>query len=521
MGRPLPTRVIRLLAPLLVLSAGVAALLQPGAVSARRPSGAVSARGTPAAVVTIGGPIAAPPIPAGFTGLSFELTALKTYTGKDPDAINPVFAQLVRNIAQGGRPVIRLGGDSTDWAWYPVPGMARPPWVRYQIDANWLQILHAVVKRLDARLIVGINFESDSARIAGAEARAVVRAAGRAAIAGLELGNEPELYSGFNWYRTSAGVGVKGRPAGWGPPVYNQEYRAITTALPRVPLAGPAVGNPNWFAALGSFLAANRAVKVATLHRYPLVRCSSGAHVTAGQLLSTDASDGLANSIAPYVAVARRYGDSLRIAEMNAVSCGGQPGLSDTFTTSLWAVDALFAMAKVGVAGVNIHTTPGYVNQLFSFTQNAAGSWSGSVEPLYYGLLLFAQAAPAGSRLLRVSSSGNAAVRVWATRGTDGLDRVVVINAAPGTTQTVRMSVPGETQPGTLERMTAPRLSATSGVSIAGESFGRSTTTGQLAGTPRVTKAPRVDGDYVITLHGASAALLTLGQAPYPIKPTR
>jgi hypothetical protein len=38
---------------------------------------------------------------------------------------------------------------------------------------------------------------------------------------------------------------------------------------------------------------------------------------------------------------------------------------------------------------------------------------SPTVEPDYYGLAMFAQAAPAGSRLLNVSSTGSRQLRAW------------------------------------------------------------------------------------------------------------
>ena len=66
-------------------------------------------------------------IPSGFVGLSTEYWAIPSYAGHDPEALDPVFEQLIRNLAPGARPVLRLGGDSTDWTWWPVPGLRKPP----------------------------------------------------------------------------------------------------------------------------------------------------------------------------------------------------------------------------------------------------------------------------------------------------------------------------------------------------------------------------------------------------------
>lgn len=53
-------------------------------------------------------------VPDGFLGFSFEFQAVRIYTGSDARDINPVFEQLIRNLSPGHRPVLRIGGDSTD-----------------------------------------------------------------------------------------------------------------------------------------------------------------------------------------------------------------------------------------------------------------------------------------------------------------------------------------------------------------------------------------------------------------------
>jgi hypothetical protein len=64
--------------------------------------------------------------------------------------------------------------------------------------------------------------------------------------------------------------------------------------------------------------------------------------------------------------------------------------------------------------------------------------------------------------------------------------------------------------PATLERLRAPRLSSTSGVTLGGQSFGAETTTGRLAGRSHVADLKRSQGRYEFTLPAESAALITL-----------
>jgi hypothetical protein len=494
--------------PALVKLAAILALTAsaPG-IAALVPAAAASA-----AVVTVGAPTART-IPAGFVGLSFEQTALKTYAGQGPNAIDPVFEQLVRNLAPSQRPVLRIGGDTTDWSYYSrvlQPHRRRPPWVRYTITPAWIAIAHALATGLDARLILGVNLEANSGRIAGSEARAFVHGIGSGAIAGLELGNEPELYGSFNWYRTSTGAGIRGRPRGYDFAQFSLQFNSVSRSLPHVPLAGPAIGSPNWSSQLGAFLRANPRVKLATVHRYPLQRCAKTTHYTPAQLLAPSSSTGLAASVAPLVGVARRHGAALRVGEINAVSCGGQPGLSNSFAAALWSLDTMFALAGVGVGGVNIHTAPGAVNQLFSF-RTAAGANVAQVYPLYYGLLTFAQAAPAGARLLRTTGS-SAGLRTWATRGRDGHVRVVLINprARGSAAVTVRFGAAAGSGPATLVRLSAPSLTARDGVTLGGQGFGDATTSGLPVGTPRAASITVAHGGYAVSVPAASAAVLTL-----------
>ena len=451
-------------------------------------------------------------VPAGFLGLSLEYWASEAYAGTDPQAINPVLVALVRNLVPGGSPVLRIGGVTTDKAWWPVAGMTRPPGVSISIDRRWLAVTRALAQLLGARLILGVNLEADSTKLAAAEARALLAGVGRARVEALELGNEPELYSTFTWY-TSGGRRVTGRPRDYGFDAFTRDFAQIAGALPPAPVAGPASGAWTWFSRVGGMIAAVPRLGMVTVHRYPLQACyltpQAPMYPTVGRLLSLTASRTEADSVIPALRVAHADHIPLRIDEMNTISCGSAPGISDTFAMALWALDALFADVEAGVDGVNIHTYPGATYQLFTFTHERS-SWQAFVEPEYYGLLMFVQAAPRGSRLLEVTGA-NGAIRAWATRAPDGRIRVVLINDGTVRPQVVAVRV-GRNAHGaaTLERLEAPGVWATRGVTLAGQSFGPQTRTGLLAGASREPAVSPVAGTYLVRLPAASAAMLTL-----------
>jgi hypothetical protein len=440
-------------------------------------------------------------IPAGFVGLSMELDGLTT-AGGPIGPFDPVLAQLIRNLSPGARPVLRIGGDSTDWSWWPIRGVRPPPGLRYSLTPAWLREVRDLAQATDARLIVGINLQSGSRRVAGTEAREVVDGIGRRWILGLEPGNEPELYRTLPALTRSGTADNTGQRFA----AFARTYSRVTGGLPAVALAGPSVGSDKWLPYLSRFLRAEPRVRLVTVHRYPLKHCGSGARNSVDGLLTGPASDGLARSLRASVKAAHTSGRALRVDEINSVSCGGEAGVSDTFASALWALNTLFAMARVGVDGVNVHTRPYSLSQLFSLSRSGS-VWRAVVRPVYYGLLTFALAAPAGSRLLRVSQPGTRGLHVWATRTPAGVVHVVLINETlRRRTVDVRLPVPATMSRTVLQ---ASSLGASGGVTFGGQSFSPVTTTGVLAGAQRVGTAGRVKGALRVPVPPASAVMLS------------
>jgi len=454
------------------------------------------------------------PVPPGFLGLSIEYHSAPRYFGapSDPD---PVFLQLVRNLTPGQSPVIRFGGDTTDWTWVATRGVPRPRGIRYTLGPDWMASTNAAARALNARIIAGVNFEADNPQIAATESRALAAGIGQPYLAGLELGNEPEVYGSLGWYQTANGTPVLGRPPSYGFDAYLADYARISRALPaNIPMVGPASGAQHWLTSLGRYLARNPRVRLVTLHRYPLHRCftprDSPTFPTIGNLLAPAASSDPATSLAAAVKTAHARGIPLRADELNSVSCGGALGVSDRFAAALWVLDTLFNMAQTGVDGVNIHTFVNAFYEPFAISESH-GQWSGEVRPMYYGLLMFARAAPPGSRLLRVSYRGPTTLRIWATRAPGGRVRMVLINDSrrASATVAVRPPTPAAADGATGMVLRAPRADARSGVTLGGQTFGASTSTGTLTGPARSVALHAAQGRLLVRLPPASATLVT------------
>ena len=385
----------------------------PTATVTAEPSPVRSAGRGPTVRIHAGGASGAPVRP-GFLGFSFEFQAVRRYTGSDPAAINPVLVQLIRNLTPGQSPVIRIGGDSTDVSWVPTPGVRAPSYVSYRLSPSWLATTAALARLLGARMTMGINLAANEPALAGAEARAFVRSLGTRTLAALEIGNEPNVYSKIQILHTLLGAPLYARPRDYGYPAFRREYFSEAAALPPVPAWGPALAvgprpQPgSWINTIPDFLRRSPGLTTMSVHRYPLRNCfvppSSPQYPSVPHLLSPYATAGLAAGLRPWIARAHAQHRALRVDELNSVACRGKAGVSDVFASALWVTDALFSLVRARADGVNLHTLPNSAYELFTFARRGR-VWRASVKPVYYGLELFAQAAPAGARLLPVTGA--------------------------------------------------------------------------------------------------------------------
>lgn len=454
------------------------------------------------------------PLPAGFLGLSLEYTALDAYAGANAASLDPVFVQLLRNLTSpAGQPlVLRVGGESTDATWWPVAGITPLAGVRYALTPAWLASARALASAVRAKLILGIDLAANQPRLSAAEASALVSGIGPGDVDAIELGNEPDVYGVFPWYTTSRGA-VYARHADYSLNSFINEVRRWDAGLPNLPLAGPAVAELPWLSGIPALVDAAPRLRIVTVHRYALQGCStnpsSPSYPSVANLLSDRSSWGLAAALAPYVAVAHSRGLQFRVDELNSAAqaeCLGRTGVSNTFTSALWMLDTLFDLASVGVDGVNVHSLPGAGYELFTFSRASAGGWQAFVHPDYYGMLMFSQAFPPGARLLPVNMPAGP-VKVWATLAPDGRTRAALINQ-DSRPHRVELQLPPATAPAELEWLRAPSATATSGVTLGGQTFGLETNTGQLA-APALQPVPQLLGAYSIELPAYSAALLT------------
>ncbi len=454
------------------------------------------------------------PVPPSFLGFSTEYWTLPLWQ-RHRALLERALALI--HVPGDGRQVLRIGGDSADHTFWNPRRRYLPPWA-FGLGPSWIRFAASLVRRDRLHLILDLNLVTGSSPKAARWARAARHDLPRRSIVGFEIGNEPDIYDRWSW------VQQLGRPQSATPflprrlsaATYLADFRSYAHALvrvaPRIPLVGPALANPqtnfNWLA--GLITGAHPGLGLVSAHRYPYSACvrhTALAYPSIAKVLSENATSGLARTVLPSVRLAERSGLPFRLTELNSVTCGGVPGISDTFATALWAPDALFELMKAGVDGANVHVRAYAVNAAFALKQSGFHA-----RPLMYGLILFTRAIGPGARLIPLHLGARRALhlKAWGVRLRNGRLHVVLIDKGPRSVR-VALALPA-TAPADVQRLAAPSARARFGVTLAGQQLDAA---GRWAGRRVSERVLPVGSTYAVTVPAMSAALLSVPGRPY------
>jgi len=435
-------------------------------------------------------------IPTNFLGFSHEWGSAQTMMGNNSLGVNNIYRKLVGNLTSNmdGPLVVRIGGVSTDKTGSATAATIAP--------------FAELAQASDVQFILGVNLGSNNISLAEEQAKTFLSGLPRSALAAVEIGNEPDGYgsNGLRWSSYSYAEFL---------PEY-QEWKKGVTSLsnPAVTIAGPTFGTGNWIPSAQPNVAnGDLNAGIITQHKY--VACYDPSNLLPEDiLLQPSSSTASLWLFQPYAAAAHKVHSSFRMDEINSICGGGQPGVSNTFSSALWAIDAMFEYANIGVDGVNWNTdSDGGVYDLFQFSVWNNGQENiyslTAVRPLYYGLLLFAQAAGKTAQLLPTSTLTNANIKVWVTIDSTKRAHLVIINKEQATSGTVQITLPGYST-GSITRLTASSYRATSGITIAGQTYDGSPD-GSLRGEATTEPISPVSGDlWKIPVNAMSAVEVTL-----------
>ena len=439
-------------------------------------------------------------IPEDFLGFSFEKKMLSI------EAFHPANVALINLFANLGSGVLRVGaneGDSTFWSRTETVPLSKQKSLGYSlkpltIGPQSLDNLYAFAKRSGWRVIHGLNLGTVDSAMAADESAYALQVGGPLVLA-LEIGNEPNLYR-----KTPSRVGV--RPASYGYDQYRHEiesyHLAILNKLPHAPLAGPATTRfCNW---LPDFVRDFKTqTTLVTSHGYAL----SGSETNQQSVWFPSVEKLLRPQKdkeqvwLPKLEAAKAAAIPFRLDEYNSCTDGGKSGVSDVFASALWNLDFMLDVAEHGAAGVNLHggfgSRAGY--SPFSFRENRY-----YVNPIYYSMLLFHLAAR--GQVVPVECQTLANFTAHAVLGDDRKLRVVLINKDVAQPIVASIASGSASTKAEVIRLSAPSVTSTEGVTLAGSAVAKDGTWTPQPGAP----VRCVNGKFEVSLPAASAALLII-----------
>ena len=340
-----------------------------------------------------------------FLGLSYEKNTIYT------QLFRPDNTDLIALFQRLGPGILRVGGNSVDLTLWDSAG---PGLVKGTVSPADLTRLAGFLRAANWKVIYGVNLSVSTPDTAASEAAAADSILGDR-LAGLEIGNEPDLY-----YKNGD------RPTTWAFEDFRAEWDSFHVAMaqraPGVPFTGPATaGTGAWLDDFAHEEANN--IALLTFHYY--VANGQVATSTVAKLLQPN--PGLVSTLHQYDSIAGATGipGGIRVAETNSYYNGGAPGVSASYGSALWALDYLFTLATQGGSGLNFHgggSGTGY-------TPIANNSTTGAVvqvRPEYYALSLFSLLAHGVVRKATLSDSS--VLTAWTVDDSDGSRHIVLLN---------------------------------------------------------------------------------------------
>ncbi|HEX5236086.1 MAG TPA: hypothetical protein VFW25_12230 [Silvibacterium sp.] len=435
-----------------------------------------------------------------FTGLSYESAQLG-----DPSFFSPRNTQLitlVRGLGKSG--VLRIGGNTSEYCyWTPNPTTAdiaaqtapvnpstgkQPDAVR-KITPQAVRNLSDFVDVIGWKLIYGLNMGTGTAEDAADEAAYVMKLLGPKLIA-FQLCNEPDLF--FRNGIRKAGYNFSDFAKEW-----QHFYEVIRARVPNAPFSGPDTAfNNEWLVPFANQF--KREIVFLSQHYYA-EGPPTDPLMTLQRLLRPNPR--LIAEFAGMKQTHEQTGLPFRLTETNSCYQAGKQGVSNTFASALWGAELMYQLASQGGIGINFHGG-GY-----GWYTPIAGTRQAGFEarPIYYGMLLFAQAGAGQLVENRLSQAQPGdSIAAYSLKTPSGI-KTVLFNKNPSVGLRLVIDPGQRSHRANLLSLTAPHLDSTSGVML-----GESAANASVAWSPsRQHSISAKDGLFTVDLPAASAALVS------------
>lgn len=176
---------------------------------------------------------------------------------------------------------------------------------------------------------------------------------------GLQVGNEPDLYQRHGH-----------RPEGYSPYDYDGEFGKVAAALRDIgvnkPLVGPSIALADWTPQQvwdTGFATNHEELEILSVENYPTNNCFSlygvGTYISPEAafpgFLTHRSGQGIVQPFLDSARLALSLGKPFYMFETNTASCGGFPGVSNSFGAALWGIDYALQMAYSNFSAALFH----------------------------------------------------------------------------------------------------------------------------------------------------------------------
>jgi hypothetical protein len=257
----------------------------------------------------------------------------------------------------------------------------------------------------------------------------------------------------------------------------------MVKAAPGIPVTGPSVGRvpvaADWLKSFATNEKSHGAdIAALATHFYPACGRTHPEMITVPAMLSTDYRKAVSDRTSLLGSLAKSLKVPGLLTESNSVSCEGRQGVSDVFGAALWGVDNQLMVAQNGNSGMYLNGDEGgacgspWYEPVCALTPEDRAVGKLHAQPVYYAQLLLRQLGT-GS-FLPVTNNDLTDLRVYAVRNGTRLRLVVVNVDDPSTTGpiTATFKLPSSFHHAYYYRLTAPSLTAQTGISLGGHRVG-------------------------------------------------
>ncbi|KIJ61729.1 glycoside hydrolase family 79 protein [Hydnomerulius pinastri MD-312] len=364
-----------------------------------------------------------------FLGFSIEVSVVNQVLGLNSSFLQVPFLNLMANIKErAGAVHVRVGGNTQEYASIvpsledgkdmekdktsltnptATPGLFLTPEVFY--------MLGNISALANVHWYLGVPFnDTTNFRLQIAEISEAVLGDH---LLGLQVGNEPDLYSAHGH-----------RPDTYSPADYMGEFGNLIGAIANdnnIPvknnLIGPSVSGqwtPEDVWNTGFVQAYTNSLGYLAVEHYPTDNCFAQYNVGVyhnpqdefPSYLTHNAGKQLVQPYLNSTYMAQIWQKPFLMFETNTASCGGFPGISDSYGSALWALDFGLQMAASNFSGAMLHV--GGQNVFYNpFTPpptNQTNYHQWTIGPIYYSALAVAELmGPSGkSQIIDLNANG-------------------------------------------------------------------------------------------------------------------